>query len=174
MVARNRIHASCLMDSDGALSPSVVIEVGCSETIAELRCDVTRWLESMLLDVSFIPGFKLSAILTVFQVKLVIIISIDPPIPPALLPNITIEHWKSAPFLNQHDLRTPPAPLKVASRVWSADWTAATTNYSLLLADVFGSSPIPPMYGANTHFNFTNGEVTAWRQNIIDAWQAAH
>ena len=160
---------------DGALSPSVAIEVGCSETLTQLRGDARRWLESTLLDVSFIQGFKLPAILTVFQVKLVIIISIDPPIPPTLqTPNITIEHWKSAPSPNQHDLRTPSPCTKIASRVWSANWTAATSNYSLLLADVFGLSPIPLIFGANTQLNLTNAEVTAWRQSIVNAWRETH
>ena len=99
---------------------------------------------------------------------MVIIISIDSPIAPNLqTPRITIEHWKSEP-----PKRPQLARRKVASKVWVADWTlAASVNYYVLLADIFGSSPIPPIFGANTHLTFDDTDVAAWRREIIDAWR---
>lgn len=102
---------------------------------------------------------------------MVIIISVDPPIHPNLqTPRITVEHWKSRPP------QQPPcaqfARLKVAFKAWASDWTlAAPANYYILLADLFGSLPIPAIFGTNTHLTFDNADVIAWRQEIIDAWQ---
>ena len=102
---------------------------------------------------------------------MVIIISIDSPIAPNLqTPWIAIEHWKSEP--PKRPPRTQLARRKVVSKVWVADWTlAASANYYILLADIFGSSPIPPIFGANTHLTFDNTDVAAWRREIIDAWR---
>lgn len=36
---------------NGSLSPSIVVEVGCSETITQLQGDAKRWLESTRVDV---------------------------------------------------------------------------------------------------------------------------
>jgi hypothetical protein len=102
---------------------------------------------------------------------MVIIISIDSPITPNLqTPRITIEHWKSEP--PKRPPRTQLTRSKVASKVWAADWTlAASANYYILLVDIFGSSPIPPIFGANTRLTFDNADVVAWRSEIVDEWR---
>ena len=47
---RRKEGDTCIVPA-GSLSPSVVVEVGCSETITQLQGDAKRWLESELLDV---------------------------------------------------------------------------------------------------------------------------
>jgi hypothetical protein len=104
------------------------------------------------------------------QVRMVIIVSIDPPIAPNLnTPRITVEHWKLQP-------PPPPPPphsagyhTRVASVVWDADWTLAVSpNYSIPLADIFGPTPIPAIYGGNTHLTFDTALIAKWRQMMIN------
>jgi len=127
-------------------SPTVVVEVGDSECLSQLRCDARGWLESMLL-----------------HVQLVVIICIDPPRAPHLtLPRITIQHWKSV-------LSTRAG--NHAQMVWHADWTHATTpNYYVPLMDLFLPGAIPPIYGGATMAVFNDSDVAHWRQNVINNW----
>jgi hypothetical protein len=103
---------------------------------------------------------------------MVIIISIDPPLANATpaMPRITVEHWKSMP--SQRPLRSNPAArTKVAYRAWTSNWTTAVpANYYILLTDLFGSSPIPPLYAGHTRLTFNNQHVAEWRQRIIDRY----
>ena len=71
--------------------PSVVLEVGDSESLSQLRVDGRLWIEHTQKVSSFLATHSPELL----QVRLVILISIDPPIAPNLtLPQITIELWK--------------------------------------------------------------------------------
>ena len=103
---------------------------------------------------------------------MVIIISIDPPlanVTPAT-PQITVEHWKL--MSSQRPLRNNPAArTKVAYQAWTSNWTTAVpANYYILLTDLFGSSPIPPIYAGHAFLTFNNQHMADWRQMIIDQY----
>jgi len=107
-----------------------------------------------------------------FQVQLVVIICIDPPLPQSNLPLITIQHWKpsppSRPVHGQNALR------KEARMVWQADWTnGVTPGYYVLLTDVFPDT-IPLVYGNATQAVFPPVDLAYLQDLIIDRWHAAH
>jgi hypothetical protein len=166
---------SCIVPH-GSKSPSIIVEAGSSETLARLRNDAERWLESERLHVSQFYLTHCYFLRDKYpQVQMVIIISIDPPIAPNLnIPRITIEHWKTRPPLRPQRPGTA-ARWKVAFRAWHADWTlAVSANYYILLADMFGSTPIPAVYGAHTRLTFSPADVAGWRQGIIDEWRSQY
>lgn len=126
--------------------PSVVLEIGSSESLTQLKIDAKLWLEHT-------P-----------EVRLVILISIDPPIAPnPTFPRITVQLWRGFDFS-----RLPSAVFQVreARMVWAADWTVAATPLYILLDDIFRGQ-VPAEYGNNDRVYLdTNG----WRQTIITAW----
>jgi hypothetical protein len=98
----------------------------------------------------------------IFQINLVIIISIDHPCPPfPNFPRIRIElcarfsQYSSCPssiFKIHQD--------RIASRVWNAEWTEGPTPFYILLSDIFRGQP-PAAYG-NYDRVYLNAGV--WRQ----------
>jgi hypothetical protein len=56
---------TCIVPA-GTLSPSVVVEVGSSETITQLWGDAKRWLESDLLDVCQFYFILLIVVVNIF------------------------------------------------------------------------------------------------------------
>jgi len=129
--------------------PSVVLEVGSSESLTQLKIDAKLWLEQT------------------HEVRLVILISIDPPIAPnPTLPRITVQLWRG--FALQRPSRLASAAFRVreARMVWAANWTVAATPLYILLDDIFRGQ-VPAEYGNNDRVNLdTNG----WLQTIITAW----
>jgi hypothetical protein len=160
---------------DGSDSPSIVVEAGHSESLRQLRIDAKRWLEDSRIDVSDIYSSKHFFLShgNISQVWMVIIISIDPPLAnsnPAT-PQITVEHWKLR-AIQQPLHSNSTAHTMEAYQAWTSDWTTAVpANYYILLADLFGSSPIPAVYAGHTHLTFNNQCMVLWRQRIIDSYQ---
>ena len=108
-----------------------------------------------------------------FQVQLVVIICIDPPLPQSNLPQITIQHWKSFP--PSKPAHGCDAQTKEARMVWQADWTnGVTPGYYVLLSDVFLPGTIPVVYGNAVQVTFQPAELGQLRNIIIDRWHAAH
>jgi len=127
--------------------PSVVLEVGTSESLTQLRIDARLWLEHIPL------------------VQLVILLLIDPPLAAnPHHPRITIQLWRSFPL--NHPPRTVGGQQREVRMVWEADWTNAATPFYILLSDIF-RGPAPAQYGNNDRV-FLN--TAAWRQMIINAW----
>jgi hypothetical protein len=108
-----------------------------------------------------------------FQVQLVVIISIDPPLPQSNLPRITIQHWK--PFPPSRPVRSLHARTKEARMVWQADWTnGVTPGYYIPLADIFLPRAIPAVYGNATQAVFQHADLVQLRDLVINRWDAAH
>lgn len=132
-------------------NPSVVLEVGCSESLQQLKTDARLWIEHM-------P-----------EVQIVIIISIDPGPVPAHpnLPRITIELWRGVapprPICGEHARR------RNGQMVWQADWTHQAGPFYILLADMFGRGQVPDEYGEEEDCIVLDSE--AWREEIIEAYQ---
>jgi hypothetical protein len=97
---------------------------------------------------------------------LVIIISIDCPIPPfPNFPRIMIELWRSNPANHPVHSHTQ-AQGRVTSEVWSCDWTYAATPFYILLSDIFRGPP-PASYGNNDRVYL---DAQAWREAIISRY----
>jgi hypothetical protein len=141
--------------------PSIVLEVGSSESLTQLKIDARLWIEDMP-EVSHLfflcchsPDF--------LQVQLVIILSIDPPIGAhPNLPRITIQLWRGFP--PTHPLCV--GRLREARRVWEADWTHGATPLYILLSDIF-RGPVPAAYGNNDRVHL---DTAGWRQAIITGY----
>jgi hypothetical protein len=164
---------SCICPYDDVL-PTVVLEVGDSESMTQLKQDARDWLESPLLNVKSNYSCYINHSNGISQVQLVVIICIDPPLATHPdLPRITIQHWK----LTHRPSRvfSTPNPYaqqnKEAGMVWQANWTHAVTPYYIELADIFRPGTIPAIYGANTRAYFTPASLDRWRLNIIATWQ---
>lgn len=142
-LGRRQKQADAGFEPTNSDRPSIVLEVGCSESLRQLKIDARLWLEHL-------P-----------DVQLVILLSIDPPAPPHPTPEISIELWQGVPSGSQTDSR------RVARMVWDADWTHHTDQFYILLADIFRGQ-VPPDYGANDRI-FLN--PAAWRQAIIAAYR---
>jgi hypothetical protein len=128
--------------------PSIVLEVGSSESLTQLKIDARLWLEH-------VP-----------EIQLVILLSIDPPIAPhPNLPRIAIQLWRS--FTLNHTPRTPTARQREARMVWESDWTHTATPLYILLSDIFRGGPVPADYGNNDRVHL---ETAAWRQAIISRY----
>jgi len=96
---------------------------------------------------------------------LVIIISIDHPIPPLPnFPQIGIQLWRGVP--STRALRSNAARQRVATEVWSADWTDTPTPFYILLSDIFRGAP-PASYGNHDRVFL---DTQAWRKVIINAY----
>ena len=100
------------------------------------------------------------------QVRLVILISVDPPIPPfPNFPTITIELWRSfLPRRPQRLTQTTLAREREASKVWAANWTHTPTPFYILLSDIFRGPP-PTSYGNNDRVYL---DTQAWRMHILN------
>ena len=99
---------------------------------------------------------------------LVIIISIDHPIPPfPKFPRIGIEFWRSIPS-NHPVCSDTQAEERIAINVWSRDWTDAATLYPfyILLSDIFRKPP-PASYGNHDRVYL---DAQAWREAIITSY----
>jgi hypothetical protein len=159
----------CIVPS-GYDTPTLVFEIGSSESLGDLRLDAKQWLEtpnfivrhSCLL--SFSNNFST-------QVQLVIILSIDNPAPvDPTTPRIKIEHWRSVPA--SYSQCSPQACARIAQKDWEADWTQnVSQSYSVQLADVFGPAPIPAIFSPATQVNLFAEDLVLWRQSIIDEWR---
>jgi len=136
-----------------SLPPSVVFEVGDSESLRQLRVDARLWLEDFpqVTHFLFCPSFPL----TILQVQVVVLLTID-------RPKIAIELWKALPCL--HGTRSAG---RTAAKVWSADWTNTATPMYILLSDIFRGD-IPAVYGENLRVDI---DTATLQQHIIDAWQ---
>ena len=141
----------------GSLLPSVVLEVGDSESLRQLRMDARLWLER-------IPQVTISSEYLVpihsqgmLQVQLVVLLSID-------RPNIAIELWRGFP--PSHPPHSPAAHHREAQMVWNHDWTNTATPLYILLSDIFRGQ-VPVAYGNNDRV-FLNSAYL--RQCIIDSW----
>jgi hypothetical protein len=101
------------------------------------------------------------------QVRLVILISIDPPIPPnPTFPRITVQLWRGFDLRHPSQLASAAFRVREARMVWAANWTVAATPLYILLDDIFRGQ-VPAEYGNNDRVYLdTNG----WRQTIITAW----
>jgi len=127
--------------------PSVVLEVGSSESLTQLKIDASLWLE------------------TAVGVQLVILLSINPPIAAQPnLPRITIQLWRGFP--PNHPPCTPGVRQRIARMVWEADWTQNATPLYILLSDIFRGQ-VPAAYGNNDCVHL---DTVVWRQAIVDAW----
>ena len=101
------------------------------------------------------------------QVRLVILISIDPPIAPnPTFPRITVQLWRV--FGLQRPSRSTSSAFRTreARIVWTANWTVAVTPFYILLDDIFRGN-VPPEYGNNDRVYL---DTVGWRQRIITAW----
>ena len=110
-------------------------------------------------------SFVITYSLEFLQVKVAILVLIDPPIAPNLNAQITVQLWRG---------RAPahPPPLQSAARhreaymAWQTDWTDAATPMYLLLSDIFmDQASVPAFYGNNTQAVL---DTISWRQAIID------
>lgn len=152
---RKKEADSGVRPSDSPL-PSVVLEVGDSESLAQLRIDAKLWLELMpeVTNLFYLVSTHPQGIL---QVQLVVLISID-------RPNITIELWRGYP--PRHPPCTQAGRQREARVVWNRDWTNGATQFYILLADIF-RGPVPAVYGNNDRVYLNSVYL---RQCIIDAW----
>jgi len=131
----------------GSDYPSVVLEVGSSESLGQLYIDAQLWLEHT------------------DDVQLVVLISIDPPVAPNPTPQITVLLWQPT-----NPVRTPcpgsHAQQRIAQIVQNDDWTLNETPIRILLSDIFGNQ-IPAAYVGHTHVDVN----TQWlRQKIINSY----
>jgi hypothetical protein len=152
-------------------SPSVVLEVGDSESLTQLKIDAQLWLEQVpevCLDSLLSSLFSCFVYSLCCQVQLVFLILIDPPRPAhPTTPRITVQLWKG------HAAIQPPhagsaARQREAYMVLEADWSLNATPVYVLLADVFGAHPVHAAYGNNDRRVLD----TAWlRDTIIRSYQ---
>ncbi|KAF8351356.1 hypothetical protein F5887DRAFT_1058236 [Amanita rubescens] len=127
--------------------PSIVLEVGDSESLMQLKIDARLWLEDM-------P-----------EVQLVILLLISPPIAPhPTLPRIIIQLWWG--YSPNNPPQSAAAQQRQARMVWEADWTHSATPFYILFSDIFRGL-VPADYGDNDHVHL---DTVAWRQSIIDSW----
>jgi hypothetical protein len=137
-----------------SLLPTVILEVGDSDSLTQLRIDAKLWLESEYMHgVTTLSEFLFPAH-KVLQVQLVILLSLT-------CPNITIELWRAFPPVNPP--RSPKACQRVARMVWKADWTNNATPLYILLSDIFGGQAPPPEYG---NIDRVDLDTVAWRQIV--------
>jgi len=129
--------------------PSVVLEVGSSESLTQLKIDARLWLEHTQ------------------EVRLVILISIDPPIAPnPTLPRITVQLWRGFDRQRPSRLASAASRVREARMVHAANWTVAATPLYILLDDIFRGQ-VPAEYGNNDRVDL---DTNSWRQTIITAW----
>jgi hypothetical protein len=148
-------------------NPSVILEVGCSESLRQLKIDAKLWIEH-LPEVSQLTPVKFVVILSPdTKVQLVIILSIDPPAPDyPNLPRITIELWRGvAP---SRPLRGDHARTRNGQMVWHADWTQQAGPLYILLADLFRGQ-VPQQYGVNNDRIVLDS--AGWREAIIKVYR---
>ena len=147
----------------GSNDPSVVLEVGSSESLGQLRHDAQLWLERTNYVRS--PALFSPPTHRFLQVNLVVLICIDPPLPPSTTPKITFQLWRPVPSIR------PPrhgsnARQRVAQVVQNDDWTLNETPVQILLPEIFGVQ-IPAAYGGHTHVDINTQRL---RQKIINAY----
>jgi hypothetical protein len=166
----------CQKQADAAIGPvpgkpSVLLEVGDSESLTQLKIDALLWLECIP---EVCLGSLLSSLFSCFvnslcyQVQLVFLISIDPPcLAHPTTPRITLQLWKGR-------ATTQPAHggstvcQREAYMVLEADWSLTATPVYVLLTDVFGAHPVHVAYGNNDRAVLD----TAWlRDMIIHSYQ---
>jgi len=145
--------------------PSVVLEVGDSESLTQLKIDARLWLER-------IPEVSLDSLLSSLfvyslccQVQLVFLILIDPPRPAhPTTPRITVQLWKTRPANRPAGSTARP---REAYMVLEADWSLTATPVYVLLTDIFGAHPVHAAYGNNDRAVLD----TAWlRDKIIRSY----
>lgn len=147
-------------------NPSVVLEVGDSESLTQLEIDARLWLEripEVCLDSLLSSLFSCFVYSLRCQVQLVFLISIDPPRPAhPTTPRITVQLWKGRAVT-----RPPCAGSTTRQReaymVLEADWSLNATPVYVLLADVFGAHPVHAAYGNNDRAVLD----TAWLRDTI-------
>lgn len=141
---KKQADASVRPTASASRFPSVVVEVGSSESIQQLRIDMRLWIEDSA------------------EIQLGILLSIDPPLPPhPTLPIITVELWRG--FAPADQPRTHLHRMRQARMVWGANWTLAATPLFVLLSDIFRGQP-PAAYNSDRVFL----DTTNWRQQIIN------
>lgn len=147
-------------------NPSVVLEVGDSESLALLKIDAQLWLElrpevclhSLLNSLFCCSVYSLGC-----QVQLVFLISIDPPRPAhPTTPRITVQLWK-ARAATRPPRACAAARQREAYMVLEADWSLNATPVYVLLTDIFGAHPVHAAYGNNDRAVLD----TAWLRDLI-------
>jgi len=104
---------------------------------------------------------------TLSEVQLVIILSIDPPVPAhPNLPRITIQLWRGVAPLGP--LHCEHARTRNGQMVWQADWTQQAGQFYILLVDIFRGQ-VPHQYGVNDRIVL---DSAAWREAIIEAYRS--
>ena len=167
-VGPGKKQADAGLRCSASVLPSVVLEVGSSESFIQLQTDAKLWIEDMPEVCQFLFLVATTQLFTTthwnfFQVCLVILLFIDPPIAPyPTLPRFTIQLWRGFPAVHSR-----ASQQREARMVWDADWTHVATPMYILLADIFRGG-VPAAYGMNTHVYL---DTTAWRQDIIDSWK---
>ena len=147
----------------GSVYPSVVLEVGSSESLGQLRLDAQLWLEHTNY-VRFPPLF-FTPTRQLLQVNLVVLICIDPPLPPNTTPRIIFQSWR--PVAPVRPLRpSSNAQPRIAQVVQNDDWTLNATPVRILLSEIFGVQ-IPAAYGGQIHVDINTQRL---RQKIIDSY----
>ena len=101
------------------------------------------------------------------QVKVAILVLIDPPIAPNPNPRITVQLWRGrAPAHPPPSQSAAAQHTREAYMAWRTDWTDAATPMYLLLSDIFmDQASVPAYYGNNTQAVL---DTISWRQAIID------
>jgi hypothetical protein len=148
------------MSPEGSHFPSIVLEVGDSESMTQLKIDAKLWIEDMPEVSQFLFLFAVH-LPELLQVQLVMLLSIDPPIATHPdQPRTTIQLWRGFGPLNSS---------REARMVWEADWTHAATPLYFLLSDIFRGE-VPAAYGDNDRVFLAGAE---FRQVIIKTSQTS-
>jgi hypothetical protein len=147
-------------------NPSVVLEVGDSESLTQLKIDAERWIEhrpEVCFDSLLSYLFSCSVYSLRCQVQLVFLISIDPP-PPAhpTTPSITVQLWKGRAPTRPRCAVSAARP-REAFMVLEADWSLNAMPVYVLLSDIFGAHPVHAAYGNNDRAVLD----TAWLRDVI-------
>jgi len=147
----------------GSDDPSVVLEVGSSESLGQLHRDAHLWLEHTNYVSSALYIHPLTH--QFLQVNLVVIILIDPPLTPSTTPRITFQLWRPGPPVGPPPHGTN-ARSRVAQVVQNDDWTLNETPVRILLSEIFGVQ-IPSAYGSHTYVDINTQRL---RQKIINEY----
>lgn len=145
--------------------PSIVLEVGDSESFTQLKVDMKLWLAHTHEVGWFLPLLPFTHP-NLFQVKLVILFLIDPPIAAnANTPRITVQLWRGVGPV--HPLCSSTSQQRQARMIWEADWTHTATPFYVLLSDIFRDQ-VPAEYGNNDRVYL---DIATWRKMVLENFE---